>query len=226
MKKVPGSPWYLVAKIDHNEVFSTLNKQITLIIIIIILFILTIGLLLGILEWNENVRFYREKYEAELDHLALRKHFDSILKYANDIIFLTDRNLVIIEANDRAVETFQRDRNELIGMNISKIRAPGTIKDLMQEKRILDEKGYATFETAHIRKDGTIIPVEISARKVEIEGVSYFQSICRDITERKFAEETLRESEERFRKIFEESPFSMAMTGQRPGNNQGKFCLL
>ena len=104
MKKVPGSSWYMIAKIDHNEVFSVLNEQMTMIIIIIILFILTVGLLLGILEWNENVRFYREKYEAELDHLALRKHFDYILKYANDIIFLTDRNMVIIEANVRAAD--------------------------------------------------------------------------------------------------------------------------
>ncbi len=160
--------------------------------------------------------------------LALRKHFDYILKYANDIIFLTDRNLVILEANDRAVETFQRESNELIGMNMSKIRAPGTIKDLTKEKKILDEKGYATFETAYLKKDGTIIPVEISARKVEIEGVSYFQSICRDITERKYAEETLRESEERFRKIFEDSPFSMSMTGKDLGiiRANSAFCKM
>jgi PAS domain S-box-containing protein len=214
MKKVPGSPWFLVAKIDHNEVFSALNEQMTMIIIIIILFILTIGLLLGILEWNENARFYREKYEAELDHMALRKHFDYILKYANDIIFLTDRNMIIIEANDRAAEAYQRDRKELIGMSLAKVRAPGADKDLENESRILDEKGYSTYETIHVRKDGTPIPVEISARKVEIEGVKYFQSICRDITERKFAEETLRESEVRFRKIFEESPISIVMTGK------------
>jgi PAS domain S-box-containing protein len=214
MKKVPGSPWYMIAKIDQNEVFTVLNNQMTMIIIIIILFILTAGLLLGVLEWNENVRFYREKYEAELDHLALRKHFDYILKYANDIIFLTDRNMVIIEANDRASEAYQRDRSELIGMSLSKIRAPVAVKDLENENRILDEKGYSTYETVHIRKDGTTMPVEISARKVEIEGVKYFQSICRDITERKFAEETLKESEERFRKIFEESPISIVMTGK------------
>ncbi len=158
MKKVPGSPWYMVAKIDHNEVFSALNEQMTMIIIIIILFILTVGLLLGIIEWNENARFYREKYETELDHLALRKHFDSILKYANDIILLTDRNMVIIEANDRAAEVYQRDRNELIGMSLTKIRAPGALKDLEEENRMIDEIGYATYETTHIRKDGTIIP--------------------------------------------------------------------
>jgi PAS domain S-box-containing protein len=124
---------------------------------------------------------------------------------------------VIIEANDRATEAYQRDRGELIGMNLKEIRAPGALKNLREENRILDEKGFATYETYHKRKDGTILPVEISARKVEIEGVKYFQSICRDITERKFAEETLRESEERFRKIFEESPMSIVMTGKDMG---------
>ena len=228
MKKVPGSQWYLTAKINHAEVFSALNEQMTMIIIIIILVILAIGLLLGILEWNENARFYREKYEAELDHMALRKHFDLILKFANDIIFLTDRNMVIIEANDRAAEAYQRERNELIGMSLSKIRAPGAIKALENESRILEEKGFSTYETIHVRKDGTQIPVEISARKVEIEGVKYFQSICRDITERKFAEETLRESEERFRKIFEESPISIAMTGKDLGiiRANSAFCKM
>jgi len=228
MKKVPGSGWFLVTKIDKNEIFSSLIKQITLIIIIIILFIVTIGLLLGLIEWNENARFYREKYEAELNHLALRKHFDYILKYANDMIFLTDRNMVIIEANDRAVEAFQDESSELIGMNISRIRAPGTTDDLAKEKKMLDKIGYSTFETSHIKKDGTIMPVEISARKVEIEGVSYFQEICRDITERKSAEETLKESEERFRKIFEESPISMLMTGKDLGilRANSSFCKM
>ena len=75
MRKVPGSPWYLVAKVNQSEVFTALNDQMTMIIIIIILFILTIGMLLGILEWNENARFYREKYETELDHQALSKAF-------------------------------------------------------------------------------------------------------------------------------------------------------
>ncbi len=214
MRKIPGSPWFLVAKINQSEVFTALNDQMTLIIIIITLFILTIGMLLGIIEWNENARFYREKYEAELDRLALRKHFDYILKYANDIIFLTDRNMNIIEANDRAFEAYQRSREELLGMNLYKIRSKEALKQFEQESRILDEIGYATYETVHDRKDGTHIPLEISARKVEIEGVKYFQAICRDITERKQAEETLKESEERFRKIFEESPISIAMTGK------------
>ncbi len=217
MKKIPGSSWYLVAKMDHGEVFSVIDKQMTMIIIIIILFVLTAGLLLGMIEWNENVRFYREKYEKELDQLALRKHYDYILKYANDIIFLTDQNSVIIEANDRAEEVYQRSREELIGMNLTKIISPGSAQKMAQVNKILDRKGHATFEILHARSDGSSIPMEISARKVDIEGASYYQSICRDITDRKLAEETLKQSEERFRKIFEESPLSIVMTGRDMG---------
>ncbi|NSW95487.1 MAG: PAS domain S-box protein, partial [Bacteroidales bacterium] len=214
MKKIPGINWYLVAKVDHNEILSELNEQITLVIIIIVLFILTVGLLLGYIEWNESARFYREKYEKELDRLALRKHFDYILKYANDIIFLIDSNMAIIEANDRAAEIYQYEREELIGLPLSKITADESMRNIAEQKKILDEKGSATYEAYHKRRDGTVFPVEVSSRKVEIEGVRYYQSICRDITERKQAEETLIESEERFRKIFEESPFPMAMTGK------------
>ncbi|MDX9811142.1 MAG: PAS domain S-box protein, partial [Bacteroidales bacterium] len=214
MKKVPESTWHLVAKIDRDEVLAELNDQITLIIIIIILFILTTGLFLGIIEWNESVRFYRSRYEAELDHLALVKHFDYILKYANDIIYLTDRKLNIIEANDRATEACQLSRDDLIGASVTRIVAPGYVESMLGETRMIGEKGFATYETMLLRNDGSVFPVEISAREVEIEGVKYYQSICRDITERKNSEETLRESEERFRKIFEESPFGIAMTSK------------
>lgn len=214
MKKVPDSNWYLVSKIDHKEVFSVLDRQMTMIIIIITLFILATGLILGIIEWNENVRFYREKYEAELDRLALRKHFDYILKYANDIIFLTDNDSVIIEVNDTAVEMYKYSREELIGMSLTTLLAPGSLNKMSEEKKIIDSRGQATFEIFHRRKDGTFVPLEVSSRKVEIEGISYYQSICRDITERMLAEATLRQSEERLRKIFEESPLSIVITGK------------
>jgi PAS domain S-box-containing protein len=214
MRKIPGVPWYMIAKIDREEVLSTLNKQMTMVIIILVLFILTSGLSFGFLIRNQRVRFYREKYENELDHLALVKHFDYILKFANDIILLFDKNLNIVEANDRALETYMYTRNEFIGLNISKIRAPETLPKLQDQLKTVDENESATFETLHQRKDGSVFAIEISSRVVNIEGSKYYQTIGRDITERKSAEVTLKESEEKFRKIFEESPFCMVMTGK------------
>jgi PAS domain S-box-containing protein len=214
MKKIPGTQWYMIAKIDRQEVFSGLNSQMRLVVMVLILFIATIGLFLGFILWNQRVLFYRERYEDELNRLALFKHFDYILKFANDIIFLLDNNLKIVEANDRALESYKFSRDEMIGMNLKLIQAPGTLSDLEAKIGIVNDKGSDTFETVHKRKDGTIFPVEISSRLVNIEESVYYQTIGRDITERKQAEETLRESELRFRKIFEESPFPMVITGK------------
>ncbi|MCJ7448562.1 MAG: PAS domain S-box protein [Bacteroidales bacterium] len=228
MKKVPGSLWYMVAKVDRVEVLSNLYDQVRLLIIIIVLFILTTGSILLFIWWNHQVRFYRGKYEAELERLALVKHFDYILKNANDIILLVDKDFVIVEANDRAVETYQYERQDLIGQDVTKLTATESLSRVDEYKKMLDENGFAIFEVIDIRKNGSTFPIEISARRVDIEGVKYYQSIGRDITERKHAEEILRESEEKFRKIFEESPFGMAMTGKDLGilSANSSFCKM
>ena len=214
MKKVPGTQWFMIAKVDREEVYSVLKSQMRLVITVMVLFIATIGFFLGFLLWNQRVLFYRERYEDELKRLALFKHFDYILKFANDIILLLDADLNIVEANDRALEVYMFEREEMIGSTLQRIQAPGSISVISQQIAMVNENGSATFETIHKRKDDTTFPVEISSRIVSIEGSKYYQTIGRDITERKQAEETLRESEVRFRKIFEESPFPMVITGK------------
>jgi PAS domain S-box-containing protein len=214
MKKIPGMPWYMVAKIDREEVFLVLNKQMKLVIIILTLFVLSIGLFLGVIWWNQRVRYYRHNYETERNRLALVKHFDYILKFANDIILLFDNKFNIIEANDRALETYQYSRDEIIGMRLEKIRAPETLSDLPAQMQVVDVNKSSTFETFHKRKDNSVFQVEVSSRLVNIEGSKYYQTIGRDITKRKSIENTLKESEEKFRKIFEESPYSIVLTGK------------
>ena len=217
MKKIPGTPWYMIAKIDRDEILSDLNKQSVMGLIILFLSIITAGLFLGFLLRNQRVNYYREKYESELDRLALIKHFDYILKFANDVIFLIDSNLEIVEANDRALEIYKYTRKEIIGMSLEKLRAPEALANLKEQLNLVDANEAGTFETIHIRKDGSVFPIEISSRVVNIEGAKYYQTIGRDITERKLASDALKESEEKFRKIFEESPFSMVMTGKDLG---------
>ena len=110
----------MVAKMDRDEILSALIYQIKMIVIILILVIITSGSFLGFIIRNQRVAFYREKYETELDRLALVKHFDYILKFANDIILLIDKDLNIVEANDRALEYYQYARDEFIGMKLEK----------------------------------------------------------------------------------------------------------
>jgi PAS domain S-box-containing protein len=228
MKKIPESPWFLIAKTDRNEVYKSLKDNLRLILIVIVLFILTTASFLGFLWWNQRVRFYREKYEAELERMALVRHFDYILKYANDIILLVDDKFSVVEANDKALETYQYTRDEIIGQPLKKFIDSKAAQKLEKNFSRLDHMGYATFESRHKRRDGSVFPIEISARRVDIEGIKFYQAICRDITERKLAEEILRESEERFRKIFEESPLCIAMTDKDMGiiRANNSYCRL
>lgn len=187
MNKVPGTLWYMVAKMDRKEILTELVSQMKMIAIIILLLIITSGLFLAFLIRSQRVAFYREKYKTELNRLALVKHFDYILKYANDIIILIDSELNIVEANDHALEFYQYTRDEFIGLKAENLRAPETKFLLADTLQMLEKIGYSTFETVHIRKDRTTFPIELSSRVVMIEGRKYYQTIGRDITDRKKA---------------------------------------
>lgn len=198
VRKIPGTNWYMVAKIDMTEIDADLNSHLILIRLLIIFVISAFGAVIGSTIWRQRMRFYRTRYEAEMDKKALRKHFDHIMKYANDIIFLTDSELNIVEVNDHALEVYGYSRDEIIGMHLSNLRLPENVYLLEDQLNILYKVGYTRFETTHRRKDGSTFPIEISARYFEVEGVKYFQSIGRDITERKKIEDNLNEILERY----------------------------
>lgn len=94
------------------------------------------------------------------------------------------------------------------------------------KQRILEEgipaalrDGAWTGETALLARDGSEIPVSqmILAHRAADGSVEYLSTVCRDISERMQAEDALRESEERFRRVVEQAPipiFVHAMDGQ------------
>jgi len=143
---------------------------------------------------STRARYLREKQKEELNRQAIMKHFDFVMKHGNDIILLLDSNLNIVEANERAIATYGYPREKLIGMNISGIRTPYELPQLEKHVGQLNEKGSSYIETVHERSDGTTFPIEISAYTVEVEGVRFYQSIGRDISERKRTEEEMKES--------------------------------
>lgn len=147
-----------------------------------------------VLFWRQHqIIDFREKFEAEKKHQALLKRFEYITMYANDIILLTDNSLKIIEANDRAVKTYGYARKELMTLKIDELLDPDsrpTVASLI--RRVQVEDGL-TYETIHSRKDGSTFPVEVSLRLILVNEEPFYQSITRDITERKrFEKEMVR----------------------------------
>lgn len=188
IKPIEETNWFLITKTDVDEIYAPLNKFTTLFIIFLGLTI-TIVLFLILLIFTK-VRYYHKIQSSNLleEKEALQKHYETIIKNANDIFILTNPEGKILEVNDKAIETYGYTKEEMIKLNIRNLRAPEHRKELDELLQKIQEEKSKIIETKHIKKDGTIFPVEASLRLLEIEGKPYIQSIIRDISERKNAE--------------------------------------
>jgi PAS domain S-box-containing protein len=96
-----------------------------------------------------------------------------------------------IEVNEVTCRMLQYTREELLTrgpLDLVTGYHDRPLKDIIGE---LSRSGHAIFETKHVRKDGSIIPVEINAHVVTIQGKRVIVSVVRDITERKRVAELL-----------------------------------
>lgn len=191
-RKIPDSPWLLVAKSDVEEIFASVQEDEWLIVFLVAALIMAAGTTIGLLWRNQRATFYRRQYEFELERKALSAHYDYITKFANDILILYAQDLRIVEANDRALAAYGYSREELLRLNARDLRAPVTLPQLDAQLKSIEEQNGFVYETLHRRNDGAEFPVEVSSRVIEIEGRRFYQSIIRDITERKNAEKKIK----------------------------------
>jgi len=132
-----------------------------------------------------------------------------LFECALDMIFLIDIDGMIVDVNNAAVNRYGYTRKDMLSMNVRDLRVPS--ERAMAEKELKDafEKGLV-YETVHMRKDGSTLPVEVSSRGLMIDGKKMIIGVVRDITERKRAEDALRESEEKFRSTFNQAAVGIA----------------
>ncbi len=211
MRRIPNIQWLLVTKVDREEIHAPIRRRAWFIGIVVSLLIAGAGLSEGFFQRHQRAQFYQRQYETELEHQALARHYDYLTKYANDIILLMDKDMKIIEANDRAVGSYGYSRDELLKLRLVHLQSLETKSEVIVPMKQVGEQDGLVFETEHQRKDGTRFPVESSTRVIEIEEKRFYQSIIRNITARKGAEEALFIAKQRFQTLTENAPFGMVM---------------
>lgn len=137
-----------------------------------------------------------ERKQAEESLQQSEKKFRALFEQAGDYILLLevteDKGLVIVDANQAACEIHGYTREEFLDTPISDLdRGLGEEHVRTLVDRVMSGESLL-FETAHVKKDGTIFPIEVSAKLLDVgEDPSHVIAIERDITDRKQAEEKL-----------------------------------
>jgi PAS domain S-box-containing protein len=199
LAKVPNSPWFLVGKLDAEELYVPIHERFLLMVIFLTVSIWAAGISVVLIWRNQQARFYRRQYEVERERRSLAQRYEYLTKHANDIILLADQDQKIVEANEQAVVTYGYVRDELLKMHLADLHPPEARPVLGKYLREIAQNGSQVFEIMQRHKSGTTFPAEISCRIMDMEGRIFFYNIIRNISERKRSEDALRESEKHLR---------------------------
>jgi PAS domain S-box-containing protein len=146
------------------------------------------------------VRDITERKGVEDELRKTEARFRSFVDHATDGFFLFDEHQALLDVNRQACESLGYSREEMIGMHPRDFDAGPDPASIARIGERIEAGETVTFETLHRRKDGTVFPVEVRARQFPLGARPFRLSLARDITERKRAEEVLRESEAKLQK--------------------------
>lgn len=130
--------------------------------------------------------------------------YRNLFDYSNDSIVLHDLEGNILDVNTKALEQFGYNNQEMLSLNISDLHSENQIDLSRKLIKKIAKDGFIRFEIDFKKKDGEIFSADVSSSIYESGSTKIVQGIIRDITERKKVEETIKESEEKYRSFVEE----------------------
>jgi len=149
----------------------------------------------------------RKQMEQALADEATRRRI--LVDQSRDGIVILDQNGKVYEANQQFAEMLGYSPEEVAQLHVWDWDTQWTREQLLEMIQSIDAAGDH-FETYHRRKDGTVYDVEISTNGAVCAGQKLVFCVCRDITERKRAEEELERQKAYFQQLFDNSPDAIA----------------
>ena len=151
-----------------------------------------------------------------------------IMDSANDAVFVYRRKpdggwSNFIEVNQAACDVLGYSREELFKMGPADLVDADNMGRIAEIREQLLSEKRAVFETVDVAKDGSKIPMEISAHLFEIDNQTIVVGVARDVTERKKVEDALRENEERYRMLFNSSNDAVLVHYMDMQGHYGKY---
>ncbi len=165
------------------------------------LFLMLLGIVAG---WTAILRLERNT-ELTLRIRSSERRYRAFFEKSRDAVLIVDpRHGLLLDVNREAERLLGLDRMRLLGLPYSRVFAP-------EEAHLLThrapEADSPPVEMHGVTSTGQHVPLEVIGSAIEMDdGRLVLQYVCRDITERRRNELALRESEEKFRVLFERAP--------------------
>ncbi len=211
--------WLLVARVPAEKFFAKDVMQVRVLAFILL------SLQLGVVSWLiAHHRIRRRQIEDEVS--ASEARFRELIESAPDAIVIVNGEGRIVLVNAQTEKWFGYTRDELLGQPVE-LLIPERFRTHHQSYRQAYTKNPVVrpmgvgLELYARRKDGSDFPVEINLSPLETKKEKLVTSIIRDISARRHAEEERRDSEARFRVLFESAPDAIVIV-----NREGRIVLV
>ncbi len=120
---------------------------------------------------------------------ASEKKFRTLFDSTNDAILIYSLDGCLLEANHATCNRLGYSREELLALPLTQLVASPYAALIKERIAHLEKAGLALFESAHLKKDGSIVPIEQSCRLIDYETQPAILCVARDISERKRLDE-------------------------------------
>lgn len=190
-RQVPGSPWWLLTRVDASEAYAPLRERLWLTVFLMAGLLLAVGAGIEAIRRRELARLELARLQVEEERASLR---DVIERSLNEVYLFDPETYRFRFVNRGAVRNLGYSADELHAMTPLDI-VPGmdaaALRVLISDAASLRGEAYRV-ETTQRRKDGTLYPVEVHLQRVDVASGPVLLAIVNDVTERRAAEDRIR----------------------------------
>nr|WP_320010141.1 PAS domain S-box protein [uncultured Desulfobulbus sp.] len=204
-RRVMGWPFTITVGLVEHEYLEPWHMQASLGMLLLGVLLLATTALAWITLRHLHAQSIRETERD--DDLARRR---LLIDQSRDGIVILDNQGKVYEANRSFANMLGYSPEEIQNLHVWDWDVHWSQDELLAMVNQIDLRGDR-LATKHRRKNGQIIEVEISTNGAEFDGNKLVFCVCRDVSERNQAREALKTSEEKYRVIFENQIFAVAV---------------
>lgn len=158
---------------------------------------------------NKNLQGYLFTFEDISEIQKQLNQIQTILSTMQDGYILADDEGNILDVNESYCRMIGYSKDELLKMNIINLEANFSENEVREKIKLFKQNESTRFVTRHRHKNGNLIILDVNIVGSTEHNKTLIAAFCKDITEQESLQKILRESEQRYRGIFQNSPLGI-----------------